>query len=367
MKTVTRALKKAAIVSERKGGYLFRHTLATEMLGRGASLREIGEVLRHRKADTTWIYAKVDFAALRNLASAVAGRRAMRDLRKDLRQYIDLRRALGYKLRKHEPRLNEFIAYLKAKGADRITTKLAVTWAMVASKEHKHSCFERLSFIRSFARHMSSMDARTEIPPTGTLRRPEIGLRPYIYTQAEIDRLTVAARNLYSPRKLRCHTYYCLVGLLATTGMRSGEVIRLADGDVNLAEGLITIRESKFGKSRVVPLHPTTVKALAAYKARKDAFLKKTGAPTVFVNERHQPISSPHKSFRDICYAAGLEKMRKGVLPRMRDLRHTFAVQTLLAWYRSGAGSNAICRFSQRFLGTAELKTPTGIYHPRPS
>jgi integrase/recombinase XerD len=154
----------------------------------------------------------------------------MRDLRKDLRRYIDLRRALGYKLRKHEPRLNEFIAYLKAKGADRITTKLAVTWAMVSSKGHKHSCFERLSFIRSFARHMSSMDARTEIPPTGTLRRPEIGLRPYIYTQAEIDRLTVAARNLYSPRKLRCHTYYCLVGLLATTGMRSGEVIRLAWG-----------------------------------------------------------------------------------------------------------------------------------------
>ncbi len=236
----------------------------------------------------------------------------MRDLRKDLRQYIDLRRALGYKLRKHEPRLTEFIAYLKAKGADRITTKLAVTWAMESSKGHKHSCFERLSFIRSFARHVSSMDARTEIPPTGALRRPEIGLRPYIYTRAEIDRLTVAARNLYSPRKLRCHTYYCLVGLLATTGMRSGEAIRLADGDVNLAQGLITIRESKFGKSRVVPLHSTTVKTLAAYKARRDAFLKKNGAPTFFVSECCRPISSPHESFREIRRAAGLEKMSRG-------------------------------------------------------
>ena len=275
----------------------------------------------------------------------------MRDLRKDLRQYIDLRRALGYKLRKHEPRLTEFIAYNKAKDADRITTKLAVTWAMESSKGHTHSCFERLSFIRSFARHVSSMDARTEIPPTGTLRRPEIGLRPYIYTQAEIHRLTVAARNLYSPRKLRCHTYYCLVGLLATTGMRSGEAIRLADGDVNLAEGLITIRESKFGKSRVVPLHRTTVKALAAYKARRDAFLKKTGAPTFFVNERRQPISSPYKSFRDICCAAGLEKMREGVRPRMHDLRHTFAVQTLLAWYRSGADVERNLPILSTFLG----------------
>jgi integrase len=280
----------------------------------------------------------------------------MRDLRKDLRQYIDLRRALGYKLRKHEPRLSEFITCLQAKGADWITTKLAVTWATESSKGHKHSCFERLSFIRSFARHVSSMDARTEIPPTGTLRRPEIGLRPYIYTEAEIDRLTVAARNLYSPRKLRCHTYYCLVGLLATTGMRSGEAIRLADGDVNLAEGLITIRESKFGKSRVVPLHRTTVQALAAYMARRDAFLKKTGAPTFFVSERCRPISSPHKSFRDICCAAGLEKMREGVLPRMHDLRHTFAVQTLLAWYRSGADVERNLPILSTFLGHSHIE-----------
>ncbi len=112
------------------------------------------------------------------------------------------------------------------------------------------------------------------------MRRPEIALRPYIYTQEEIGRLMAAARNLFSPRKLRCHTYYHLVGLLATTGMRSGEAVRLADSDVNLAEGLITIRESKFGKSRVVPLHPTTVKALAACKARRDTFLKKAKAST---------------------------------------------------------------------------------------
>ena len=94
------------------------------------------------------------------------------------------------------------------------------------------------------------------------MRRPEIALRPYIYTRDEIARLMAAARNLFSPQKLRCHTYYHLVGLLATTGMRSGEAVRLANSDVNLAEGLITIRESKFGKSRVVPLHPTTVEIL---------------------------------------------------------------------------------------------------------
>jgi integrase/recombinase XerD len=280
----------------------------------------------------------------------------MRDLRKDLRQYIDLRRALGYKLRKHERRLTEFIACLAAKGTDRITTRLAVAWATESSKGHKHSCFERLGFIRSFAKHVSSMDARTEIPPTGTMRRPEIALRPYIYTQKEIGRLMAAARNLFSPRKLRCETYYHLVGLLAITGMRSGEAVRLAESDVNLAEGLITIRESKFGKSRVVPLHPTTVKALAAYKARRDTFLKKAEASTFFVNERRRPIGSPHKSFRDICRGAGLEKMRNEIRPRMHDLRHTFAVQTLLAWYRNGADVERHLPTLSTFLGHSHVE-----------
>jgi integrase/recombinase XerD len=188
------------------------------------------------------------------------------------------------------------------------------------------------------------------------MRRPEIALRPYIYTQKEIGRLMAAARNLFSPRKLRCHTYYHLVGLLAITGMRSGEAVRLAESDVNLAEGLITIRESKFGKSRVVPLHPTTVKALATYKARRDTFLKKAEASTFFVNERRRPIGSPHKSFRDICRGAGLEKMRNEIRPRMHDLRHTFAVQTLLAWYRNGADVERHLPTLSTFLGHSHVE-----------
>jgi integrase/recombinase XerD len=200
------------------------------------------------------------------------------------------------------------------------------------------------------------MDARTEIPPTGTMRRPEVALRPYIYTQEEISRLIAAARKLFSPRGLRCHTYYHLVGLLATTGMRSGEAVRLADRDVNLAEGLLTIRESKFGKSRIVPLHPTTVKALVGYKARRDAFLKKAEAATFFINERRGPISSPHKSFRDIRCAAGLERMRNGIRPRMHDLRHTFAVQTLLDWYRNGADVERNLPILSTFLGHSHIE-----------
>lgn len=130
----------------------------------------------------------------------------MRDLRKNLRQYIDLRRALGYKLRKHESRLTEFIGFLKTHGTDRITTKLAVAWATQSSEGHKHSCCERLRIVRSFARHMSSMDAQTEIPQQAMMRQPETALRPYIYRSEEIGRLMAAALRLFSPRGLRCHT-----------------------------------------------------------------------------------------------------------------------------------------------------------------
>jgi integrase/recombinase XerD len=137
--------------------------------------------------------------------------------------------------------------------------------------------------------------------------------------------------------------------------MRSGEAVRLANSDVDLAEGLITIRESKFGKSRVVPLHSTTVKSLAAYKARRDTFLNKVEAPRFFISESRGPISSPHESFRKIRRAAGLQENRNGISPRMHDLRHTFAVQTLLAWYRNGADVERNLPILSTFLGHSHI------------
>jgi integrase/recombinase XerD len=125
---------------------------------------------------------------------------------------------------------------------------------------------------------------------------------------------------------------------------------------VDLAEGLITIRESKFGKSRVVPLHRTTVKSMDGYKARRDAFLKKAEAPRFFISESRGPIGSPHESFREIRRAAGLEKTRNGIPPRMHDLRHTFAVRTLLAWYRGGSDVERHLPILSTFLGHSHIE-----------
>lgn len=262
----------------------------------------------------------------------------MKNLREEVREYVALRRALGYKLHKTEPRLNEFVAFLETRRADHITTQLAVAWAMESSNGHRYSCFERLGIVRCFATHLSAMDSRTEIPPTRTILRPAVALRPYIYSQDEIIRLMTAAQNLFSPRKLRCHTYYSLIGLLATTGLRSGEAVRLSTNDVNWDQRLLTIRDTKFGKSRLVPLHSTTARALVNYRDRRDTFLGKVDVPTFFVSERRKPISESgfHATFATIRRAAGLETTPTGTSPRMHDLRHRFAVQTLLSWYRRG-------------------------------
>jgi integrase/recombinase XerD len=282
----------------------------------------------------------------------------MKDLRKPVREYVALRRALGYKLRTFDARLNEFVAFLKARKAEYITAALAVAWALESSQGRGNSASARLRIVRGFAVHLSASDSRTQIPPAGAIPRPAVAIRPYIFTEDEILRLMQAARKLFSPRKLRCHTYHCLIGLLAATGMRSGEAVRLRTEDVDLSQRLLTIRDTKFGKSRLVPIHATTAAALAAYAARRDTFLGKTCVPTFFISERRRPLSESalHAAFRAICRAAGIANATTGRNPRMHDLRHRFAVHTLLGWYRRGADVERKLPVLSTFLGHGHIE-----------
>lgn len=282
----------------------------------------------------------------------------MKGLRKAVHEYIALRRALGYKLRKSEARLDEFVTFLEDKGACHVTTRLALAWALESARGATYSCSDRLRIVRRFASHLSAMDSRTEVPPARLIPRPAVVLRPYIYTEKEILRLMEAAQNLFSPRKLRCHTYYCLLGLLAVTGLRSGEAVRLRKEDVDLTQGLLTIRDTKFGKSRLVPVHPTTVKTLSEYGARRDAFLGKASVLTFFVSERRGPISDSglHATFLTLRREAGLGSAPSRHNPRMHDLRHRFAVHTLLNWYRSGEDVERHLPVLSTFLGHSRVE-----------
>jgi len=260
----------------------------------------------------------------------------MTDLRSALERYLNMRKGLGYKYEHQTRRLADFVSFMEKRKATTITTKLAMEWATLPPDRHA-SWALRLTDVRGFARHVASLDPKTEVPPAGILP----GLKrakPYIYSDAEIDALLAAALALPPEDGLRRWTYFSLFGLIAVTGMRLSEAIGLEHDDVDLAAGVVTVRSTKFGKSRLVPLHPTTRAALRRYAQRRDDYLGSRFGPTFFVAERggqllHQYV---HRVFWRLSRKIGLRRPGDRTGPRVHDFRHRFAIRTLLGWYREG-------------------------------
>jgi integrase len=208
----------------------------------------------------------------------------MTDLRSALERYLSLRQGLGYKYQHQARRLADFVSFMETRKAATITTKLAVAWATLPPDRHA-SWALRLTDVRGFARHVANIDPQTEVPPAGIVP-PLKRAKPYVYSDAEIDALLAAALALPPAGGLRRWTYYCLFGLIAVTGMRLSEAIGLQRDDVDLDNGVLTVRQTKFGKSRLVPLHPTTRAVLPSYAERRDAHLGSRCGPNFFVAER---------------------------------------------------------------------------------
>jgi integrase len=260
----------------------------------------------------------------------------MTDLRSALERYLSMRKGLGYKYQHQTRRLANFVSFMERRKATTITTKLAMEWATLPPDRHA-SWALRLTDVRGFARHVANIDSKTQVPPAGILP----GLKrakPYVYSDAEIDALLAAALALPPEDGLRRWTYHCLFGLIAATGMRLSEAIGLQREDVDLDTGVLTVRQSKFGKSRLVPLHPTTRAALRSYAERRHAHLGSRCGPDFFVAERggrllHQYV---HRVFWRLSREIGLRRPGDRTGPRVHDFRHRFAIQTLLSWYREG-------------------------------
>ena len=187
----------------------------------------------------------------------------MTNLRSALEKYLSMRKGLGYKYEHQTRRLADFVAFMEKRKARIITTKLALEWATLPPDRHA-SWALRLSDVRGFARHVANFDPRTEAPPVGMLPGWKRA-KPYVYSDAEIDALLTAALALPPEDGLRRWTYHTLFGLIAVTGMRISEAMGLERDDVDLDAGVLTVRLTKFGKSRLVPLHPTTCTALRGY------------------------------------------------------------------------------------------------------
>ena len=275
----------------------------------------------------------------------------MNELRAAVNDYLTIRRALGFKLEEPSRLLPKFVEFIEQAGAYAVTTELAVAWAKQPPDAHPNEWARRMSAVRCFARHLQTLDPRTEVPPPDLLPRSTRRATPYLYSEADITALLKAARALRSP--LRAATFATLIGLLAVTGMRVGEALRLDRDDLDKANGLLTIRNSKFGKSREVPLHPSTIEALQTYARMRDELLPRQTTTSFFVSTAGTRLiyNVFHFTFLELVRQAGLQRRSVSCRPRPHDLRHTFAVRTLLGWYRAGHDVEAQMPLLSTYLG----------------
>jgi integrase len=269
-----------------------------------------------------------------------------------------MRRALGFKLTGWGRRLMSFVAYLDARGQAVITTESAVAWAIAtpASSDRVHQA-RRLDVVRIFARHVKTFEPATEIPPADVLPHRYRRITPYLYSPQEITGLLLAAGRLAPP--LRAATWQTVLGLLAVTGMRVSEACRLDVGDFDLDHGVLTVRDSKFGKSRDLPLHPTATATLRGYALVRERLAPAPVVPAFFVSTRGTRLDASNMptTFARLLDTAGIAPVPRRRRQRIHDLRHSFTVTTVLEWYRTGADVQARLPLLATYLGHVDPKS----------
>ena len=282
----------------------------------------------------------------------------MSGLRQSLADYLAVRRALGFKLERTEKLLGQYVTYLEDRGSTGITTDVALAWATLPQAGSAWS-YARLSAVRRFAVHMRSIEPATEIPPTHILFQKKHRATPFLYGAADLSALVDAATML-SPAH-RSDTLRTLILLLSVTGMRIGEAIRLDIEDFDTVDGVLTIRNTKFGKTREVPLHPTTVAALCRHLARNDRPAPSGGTSAVFLSTAGKRLTynRVQQTFRRLVERAGLQQRSDWCRPRLHDLRHSFAVNTILDGYRDGNLPENRIALLATYLGHVD---PTSTY-----
>jgi integrase len=281
----------------------------------------------------------------------------MTTLREAVREYLTVRRSLGFKLHETGKLLLAFVEFMEEHRTSYITTRLALAWAQQPSTVQPAEWAHRLSVVRTFARHRSATDPRTQIPPPGLLPFQPKRARPYLYSEEEIRRLLHAALKMpyrFERGKLRPWIYYCLFGLLYVSGLRLGEARNLELQDVDLKAGVLTIRGAKFGKTRLVPLHASTCAVLADYLARRQChWAGRTVSSYLFVSSWGNRLDGGeiHRAFYALSRQIGLRGPFDSHGPRLHDMRHRFATNTLVQWYRSGQDPERRLPLLSTFLG----------------
>jgi integrase/recombinase XerD len=276
----------------------------------------------------------------------------MSRLHQALADYLTMRRALGYKMDKAERLLGQFTAFAGERGETHIRTETALAWATLPSGADVIWTSRRLAEVRLFARHLHTLDPRTEVPPADLLPAHVRRATPYLYTPQEIGALMQATVILRGSHVQA--TYRTLIGLLAATGMRIGEAISLDRDDFDASSGMVTIRHGKFDKARALPLHPSTVAALDDY-LRRDDRPRKGNTPTLLISSTDKRLryTVVQPIFHKLLHHCGIAPRSAACRPRIHDLRHSFAVSTIVDDYRLGNPGSRLAILST-YLGHAD-------------
>jgi integrase len=274
-------------------------------------------------------------------------------------EYLAYRRALGYRLKIEGQMLRSFARYADESGhRGPLTTELALRWARLPERRTRLYQARRLEVVRTLARYLAARESGTEVPPRGLVGPAHARGPAYIFSEADIAALIQAALTLTPAHGLRPRTYATLIGLLACTGLRIAEALALRDGDLDGGMGVLTVRRTKFSKSRLVPLHASAIGPLQGYAAARDGrhpsrpdtpfFVSAAGRPLCYGTVRH----TFHVLLRQaLPGAAPVGRVR----PRLHDLRHTFACRRLLAWYRDGTDIDRAIDQLSAYLGHAKV------------
>jgi integrase/recombinase XerD len=279
----------------------------------------------------------------------------MSTLHDQLADYLRIRRALGYELQRAEKLLIQFIDFLDQRDEQLVTVTNTLAWVALPGGSASWRKF-RLSAVRGFARYLHALDSAHQVPPADLAPGGPQRATPYLYCDAEIAALMAATTVLRGT--LRRATYRTLIGLLAVTGMRVGEAIGLDRHDVNLADGVLIVRGAKHGKSRELALHPSTIDAIGDYTSVRDELCPQPTTPAALISPAGTRLiyCNVHATFRTLRDHAGLQPRSQTCRPRIHDLRHTFAVATVLDWYRAGLDVQPLMPLLSTYLGHVHPK-----------
>jgi integrase len=274
-------------------------------------------------------------------------------------EYLAYRHALGYQVRIEGYLLRSFARFTDDAGhRGPLTTETALRWSRLPEQASRLYQARRLEVVRTLARYLAAREPGTEIPPRGLLG-PAHARRPaFIYSEANVAALIAATRTLLPAAGLRPRTYATLIGLLACTGLRVGEALRLRADDLDGSAGILTIRQTKFHKSRLVALHPSALEPLQTYAHDRDRRHARNCDRSFFVSDTGQslPYGTVRHTFHVLLRQAmpGVRPVGR-VRPRLRDLRHTFACQCLLRWYHDGTDIHQAIDQLSAYLGHVKV------------